>query len=49
MIKARLKLSKAAYVIGLLSMGKFWVKNRALNLNLTYLQAASWQLDLTNS
>lgn len=47
MIKAMLKSSKAAYVIGLLHICKNWVKNFALNLNLTYPQAASWQLNLT--
>ena len=36
MVKAMLKLSKMAYVIGLLSMCKIWVKSRALNLDLTY-------------
>jgi hypothetical protein len=48
MVKAMLKLSKATYVIGLLSMCKIWVKSRALNLNLTY-PSASWKLELTNS
>lgn len=37
MVKAMLKLSKAAYVIGLLSMCKIWVKSSALNLSLAYL------------
>ena len=37
MVKAMLKLSKMAYVIGLLSMCKIWVKSRALNLDLTCL------------
>lgn len=46
MVKAMLKLSKLAYVIGLLSKYKIWVKSHALNSNLTYL-SASWQLDLT--
>lgn len=37
MIKALLKLSKVAYVIGLLSMCKIWVKSHGLNLDLTCL------------
>ena len=37
MVKAMLKLSKAAYVIGLLSVCKIWVKSSTLNLGLTYL------------
>lgn len=37
MVKTMLKLSKAAYVIGLLSVCKIWVKSRALNPGLTYL------------
>ena len=36
MVKVMLKLCKMAYVIGLLSVYKIWVKSRALNLNLTY-------------
>jgi hypothetical protein len=47
MVKARLKLSKAAYVIGLLRLRKFQVSS-ALNLTLMRL-TTSWQLDLTNS
>jgi hypothetical protein len=35
-----LKLSKAAYVIGLLSICKIWVKNGALNM--LNPQAGSW-------
>ena len=37
MVKATLKMSKAAYVMGLLSVCKIWVKSSALNLSLTYL------------
>lgn len=40
MVKAMLKLSKAAYVIGLLSICKIWVKSRALNI--PNPQAGSW-------
>lgn len=49
MVKAILKFGKMTYVTGLLSVCKIWVKSRALNLGLTYLQAVSWQLGLTNS
>ena len=37
MVKAMLKLSNLAYVIGLLSMCKIWVKSDAFNLGLAYL------------
>jgi len=37
MVKAMLKLSKIAHVMGLLSMCKIWVKSSALNLDLTCL------------
>lgn len=37
MVKVMLKLSKVAYVIGLLNMRKIWVKSGAFNLSLTYL------------
>ena len=43
MVKEMLKLSKLAYVIGLLSLCKIQVKSYTLNLNLTY-PSASWQL-----
>lgn len=37
MVKAMLKLSKIAHVMGLLSMYKIWVKSRTLNLDLICL------------
>ena len=48
MVKTMLKLSKMAYVIGLLSICKIWVKSRALNPDLTY-PSTSWELGLTKS
>jgi len=47
MTKVMLKMSKVAYVIGLLRICKNWVKGLTLNPILTYLQSASWPLDLT--
>lgn len=45
MIKTMLKMSKAAYVIGLLRIRKNWVKRCALSrFNVRY-QTSSWQLE----
>lgn len=44
MVKVVLKLSKVAYIIGLLSMYKIWVKSLALNLGLhSFNLTRSWE------
>lgn len=47
MIKVMLKISKVAYVIGLLNVCKNWVKRCALNRLNVHRQADSWKLKLT--
>lgn len=47
MVKAMLKLSKMAYVIGLLRIRKIWVKSLALGFNLhSFNLTRSWKADI---